>query len=471
MYDQADRDELARELADAFLAGPWRADSLAESGGGVLDRWPGWMEPLAMSVVAVYRSPPVDRWFELVSLIERFLAERPAGSDDRDPPRLLRLLPVDPDLLSARAHNSRFGRQAGFPLAHDWPIAEISSVPDLAERLELSVGQLAWLADVRSLERTVTDERLRNYRYRALPRGEGRLPRLIEAPKARLKEIQRWVLREILQHVPAHEAAHGFVSGRSAVTHAKLHTRQQTVLRLDLKDFFASVSAGHVYRIFRTLGYTQPVAHALTGISTNAIPAAIWQQVPRTADPRLVQARFWLGRQLATPHLPQGAPTSPALANLAAYRLDRRLAGLARASGFRYSRYADDLTFSGPRDLRSGRERFEELVATIAREQGFALNRHKSALRSAAARQMVCGVVVNEHPNVARAEYDRLRAILHNAARHGAESENRAGIPQFEAHLRGRIAWISSLNPARGEKLRRRFDQIEWGRSPGPQPH
>ena len=336
MYDIADRAELASELADAFLAGPWRVDSIAENGGGVLDRWPDWMEPLAMSVVAVHRSAPVDRRRELVGLIDRFLAERPAAPGDEGPPRLLRLLPVEPDLPPAYSLE-RWGRRRSHPLTHGWPIAPIPSVPDLAERLELSVGQLAWLADVRSLERTVADERLRNYRYRALPRGDGRLPRLIEAPKARLKEVQRWVLREILQHVPAHDAAHGFVAGRSAITHARLHTRRQAVLRLDLKDFFASVRAGRVYRTFRTLGYSRPVAHVLTGLCTNVVPAAVWEQLPRTADPGLVQARFWFGRQLATPHLPQGAPTSPALANLAAYRLDWRLAGLADASGFRYS--------------------------------------------------------------------------------------------------------------------------------------
>ena len=106
-------------------------------------------------------------------------------------------------------------------------------------------------------------------------------------------------------------------------------------------------------------------------------------------------------------------------------------------------------------------------MATIAREQGFALNRRKSSVRSAAARQTVCGVVVNDRPNLARLEYDRLKAILHNAARHGPAVENRADLPEFEAHLRGRIAWVSALNAARGEKLRRRFDEITWGAEGG----
>jgi hypothetical protein len=79
-----------------------------------------------------------------------------------------------------------------------------------------------------------------------------------------------------------------------------------------------------------------------------------------------------------------------------------------------------------------------------------------------AGRQRVCGIVVNEHPNVGREQYDELKAILHNAARNGPAAENRAGVPDFRAHLLGRIAWVASLNPGRGEKLRRRFDQIAW---------
>lgn len=451
MYEADERDALATELAEAFLAGPWKAQAVAESGAGCLDRWPSWMEALALHVVAAFRSAPTDRRYALEALIESFLAEHPAGPGELQPPGIIRLL----------AEEAGWTGHGEGRLEHAWPIAEIDSVAGLADRLELSHGQLAWLADVRSLEQTVSHEKLRNYRYRVLPRRSG-LPRILEAPKARLKEIQRWILHEILDHVPTHEATQGFTRGRSVRTHAALHTGQASVLRLDLRDFFASVTAGRVFGIFRTLGYHPSVAHVLTGLTTNTVPRMVWQAVPHVSDPRLVQPRFWLGRALATPHLPQGAPTSPALANLAAFRLDRRLAGLAAATQVRYSRYADDLTFSGSARLRRRRDRFEELVAEIAREEGFAVNTNKSFLQVAASRQSVCGVVVNVRPNVPRSEYDELKAILHNAARHGPHSQNRSGLPEFEAHLRGRIAWVESLNPARGEKLRRRFAEIAW---------
>ena len=367
MYNELERTTLAGELAAAFLTGPWKAEDVAESGAACLDRWPSWMTALALSVVAVFRTPPSDRPGELARLIETFLAEHAAKAEEPEPPRILRLLAGGG---SGQRHSTgRLSRRGVArtrpPLEHDWPIAKIDSADDLAERLELSGGQLAWLADVRGLERTVTAEKLRNYRYLTVARGDG-LPRVIESPKARLKEIQRWLLHEILDHVPPHDAAHGFTRGRSVISHARLHTHQETVLRLDLKDFFASIAAARVYGIFVTMGYAPSVAHVLTGLSTNTVAQAVWSRIPRTAERRLVQPRFWLGRQLATPHLPQGAPTSPALANLAAFRLDRRLTGLARASGLRYSRYADDLTFSGAGALRRRAEHFQEVAAKIA---------------------------------------------------------------------------------------------------------
>jgi RNA-directed DNA polymerase len=443
VYDAPERLQLAEELADAFLDGRWRAEDLAERAAGRLDRWPSWLDALAFAAAAIDRSAPTQRRAELVGVIDAFLGDRPAEPPGIDPPLILR------QLVPTRRTP-----------VHDWPVARIGSVPALAERLELSDGQLAWLADIRSLERTVEPEKLRNYRYRWVARRSG-LPRLLEAPKARLKEIQRWLLHEILDQVPPHDAAHGFTRGRSVRTHAAGHVGQPAVLRLDLRDFFSSVSAGRVYGIFRTLGYTPSVAHVLTGLCTNTIPTAVWNGLGPLAQPSLVQPRFWLGRALATPHLPQGAPTSPALANLAGFGLDRRLSGLATKSHLRYSRYADDLTFSGALSRRRSGP-FVELVAKITADEGFRLHPDKSSLRTGSQRQLVTGVVINATLNTPRDEYDRLKAILHRLATNRPDS-CAAGTPvDMEAHLRGRVAWVTSLNPHRGEKLRRLLAAIDW---------
>ena len=93
------------------------------------------------------------------------------------------------------------------------------------------------------------------------------------------------------------------------------------------------------------------------------------------------------------------------------------------------------------------------------------MNDRKSTLTTRAGSQRVCGVVVNQRTNMARADYDTLKATIHNAARHGPASQNRAGVPDFRAHLLGRIAWVEQLHPEHGKKLRRQFNHIDWNRN------
>ena len=174
--------------------------------------------------------------------------------------------------------------------------------------------------------------------------------RLLEAPKRELKDLQRQVLHGILDHIPAHDAAHGFRPGRSARTAAARHQGRAVVLRLDLESFFTSVGVGRVYGIFRLAGYPEPVAHALAGLCTTATPPDVLRRAPEAPD-ALREHRRRMLHALRGPHLAQGSPTSPALANLSAFGLDRRLAGLADKLGATYTRYADDLVLSGGRDL------------------------------------------------------------------------------------------------------------------------
>jgi hypothetical protein len=444
VYGPRARAYLARALADAFLAGVWNERALARRGGSVLERRPSWLPAVVREVLTAYHRPPLDRPRELATFVEAVLEAQEWSAAETRPPRIRRWLIPE----------QAMGRRR-------WPVPEIASIGALASFLALEPGELDWLADARGLERTVADERLRNYRYCWLPRGGGP-PRLIEQPKLRLKSIQRRLLHELLDLIPAHPAAHGFTRGRSARSHAAQHTGRHIVLRLDCEDFFASIAAGRVFGIFRTAGYPEGVAHALTALTTNVIPLAEWAALAPARELRAAEAHHRLGRRLATPHLPQGAPTSPALANLAAFRLDRRLAGLAASLGATYSRYADDLTLSGPLSLLRAAADVRRWVAAIAAEEGFAINERKTALMTSGGRQRVCAIVVNEHPNVTRGDYDELKAILHNARRNGPAAENRAGVADFRAHLLGRIAWVEALNSTRGAKLRRRSEQIGW---------
>jgi hypothetical protein len=205
------------------------------------------------------------------------------------------------------------------------------------------------------------------------------------------------------------------------------------------------------------------VAHLLTGLVTNTVPRSAWARTPRPEQTELLAAHRRLGRRLAHPHLPQGAPTSPVLANLAAFGLDRRLSGLAAATGCSYSRYADDLAFSFASHRTNEKVRgLLNTVDRIVRDEGFRCNTLKTFVRRAGQRQRLSGVIINDRPNMERKEYDRLKAILHNAAHTGPAPENRAQRPRFRQHLEGRISWVTQLNPARGERLMAAFERIDW---------
>jgi hypothetical protein len=261
-----------------------------------------------------------------------------------------------------------------------------------------------------------------------------------------------------LDRVPPHEAAHGFRAGRSITTFAAPHVGQPVVARIDLKDFFPCVTRARVTAMFRTVGYPEIVAELLAGLCTTVTPLHVWDGVEACSRSVLqaTQSRY------RVPHLPQGSPTSPAIANLCAYRLDRRLAGLARAAGGSYTRYADDLAFSGDADFARGIKRFLVHVAATVAEEGFIVHHHKTRIMRDGVRQHLAGVVVNKCLNVRRRDYDDLKATLTNCARHGAGGQNRAAHPDFRAHLRGRIAFVTQLHPDRGHKLRQIFDRIVW---------
>jgi hypothetical protein len=226
-----------------------------------------------------------------------------------------------------------------------------------------------------------------------------------------------------------------------------------------LRDFFPTFRAARVQTLFRTLGYPEPVADLLAGICTNVAPRYLWSgSRVDIGPPQLQEARALYAR----PHLPQGAPTSPALANLCAYRVDCRLGGLAQAIGVEYTRYADDLAFSGDGTFERQQGRFSTHVAAILLEEGFAVNHRKTRLMRQGVRQHLAGLVANQRINVPRTDFDRLKATLTNCVRLGPESQNRESHPSFRSHLEGRIGFVQMINPAKGARLRTIFEQIKW---------
>jgi len=334
-----------------------------------------------------------------------------------------------------------------------WRVPPLATTRELASWIGIAPGDLEVLADRRGISRSSQDPRARHYRYTWIPKPSGG-HRLVEAPKARLRTAQRRILDGILAHIPPHDSAHGFRAGRSVVSFAKAHVGHAVVLRVDLQAFFPSVFGARVIGILRTAGYPEDVSRTLAALCTHRTPSDVLATAPVHDPVDLARMR--------TPHLPQGAPTSGALANLAAYRLDVRVAGFAAKLGAHYSRYADDLVLSGDRELARAAPTIVARLATIAAAEGFSLNFRKTRVMTSSTRQRVTGIVVNEKLSAPRAEVERLRAILHNCRRDGPTTQNREHHPDFRAHLRGRVAWIQSLDPVKGSRLHGMFEQIRW---------
>lgn len=339
-----------------------------------------------------------------------------------------------------------------------WNVPAIESTGDLAKWLGLNPGELRWFADLKALAYKQRETRLEHYHYRVLAKRFDSV-RLIEAPKPRLKDLQRQILLWILGEVPPHPAAHGFVRGRSIRTFVAPHVGKRVVLRMDLRDFFPTFGGVRIQNVFRTFGYPETVADFLGGVCTNATPIDVWAEIRPDVDlARVAELR----RLYARPHLPQGAPTSPALANICCYGLDCRLAALSESAGATYTRYADDLAFSGDHDFEKRVERFSLAVAVILQEEGLRANHRKTRVMRQGVRQHLAGLVTNEKVNIVRRDFDQLKAVLTNCVRHGPGSQNRDGRPDFRSHLQGKVAFVEMINPAKGKRLRDIFERIPW---------
>jgi hypothetical protein len=438
------RKTVARALAQAFLAGPWEFGALLAGGDFATSAGGTWLRELAFEVLRHFPRPPLHALEALADFIDVNASFRETWSERKMPHVVPRFVPFEPQMGARR-----------------WDVPVLTTHHELSSWLGITDEALLWFADRRGLERVVSEEPLRHYRRQWIDRG-ARQPRLLEAPRPKLKALQRRVLEGILSKLPVHDAAHGFVAGRSATTHARVHVGRAWVVRFDLEAFFTHVGVARALGVFTTAGYPWGVSRSLLGLCTTRTPEAVLRAAPyaQPATGESLNQRFHLQRALASWHLPQGAPTSPALANLTSFSLDARLQGYAEANGLVYSRYADDLVFSGDTKLRVGT--LAQFVRTVAKDEGFRVNEGKTRVMRAHRRQEVTGVVVNAKPNVGRHEFDLLKAQLHRCRRDGPAPHADGDVAKLKARLQGQIAWVAQLSPSRGAKLRRTFDDVAW---------
>ena len=424
--------EVARAIAKAFLAGQLDPRQMAARGSIALGRQWYFLKPLARRIHSQLQGKTRPPLASVVTLLQS-----------------------DAGLIQAMEGHSRrvkvvswlTGPQKMQPASavSAWPVPPFETPAELAGWLQLTLSELEWFADLKHyLRRPRVPAGLRHYHYRILQKRSGG-QRLIEAPKPRLKAIQQKILAHILSAMRPHNAAHGFRRGRSIRSFTAPHAGQQAVLKMDLEDFFPSIQRARVQALFRTAGYPEAVANLLGGLCTAVTPREI-----------LNNAAY------SIPHLPQGAPTSPALANLCGYRVDSRLRALAHSAGAEYTRYADDLAFSGGTEFERSAERFSALAASILKKEGFSVNHRKTRIMRQGVRQQLTGLVVNMRPNIRRSDYDGLKAILTNCERGRPGEQNRDKRSDFRAHLSGRVSFVESINPGRGAKLRAIYNRIDW---------
>ena len=276
----------------------------------------------------------------------------------------------------------------------------------------------------------VIDEK---YLYRSIkiPKKLGGY-REISVPIFDLKYLQRWILDNILDNMQPSQYATGFIKKRSIVDNATNHVGANYLLNLDLRNFFPTITFQSVFRLFFYYGYTKEVSYTLAKLCTHE------------------------GK------LPQGSPASPAISNLVCLKLDERLSRLASSFSINYSRYADDMTFSGERGFRE----FFPLVEKIIIEEGFAINDKKTRIAGKHQRQEITGLIINDgKPRVSKIYKRKLQQEIYYCKKFGVISHmERVGQTKrfYREHLYGKAYFVKMVEPTVGANFLRELDSLSW---------
>lgn len=274
-----------------------------------------------------------------------------------------------------------------------------SSTEDVAKLLHVSPGDINHLLS----------KLAKQYVERTRRKADGSKRKLL-VPSESLKLIQRKIAANILNKVPLLPCVYGGVRGKSVPRNAKVHVGQDVVFCMDIEQCFPSIGPAMVRSIFQELGFGPDACGLLTKLTT------------------------WLGQ------LPQGVPTSTVLANLVLMRIDRRILGLKEIHRFNYTRWVDDLTFSGGMRLL----KIRQLLRRIVEDEGFKVNPEKIQTMLAKDRQVVTKLVVNTQVNLPREQREAIRAAIKTHLATGG------GLP---AQVEGRMHWLRAVNPRVGENL------------------
>lgn len=253
------------------------------------------------------------------------------------------------------------------------------------------------------------------YRHFEIPKKNGST-RTLSEPLPSLKEIQNWILEEILYNIKVSRYAKAYVRNRSIKDHVRYHANEAQILTLDVTKFFDSIKIELVENFFNHLGYSNLISNLLARLCT------------------------------LNESLPQGAPTSPYLSNILMYDFDEAIAKYCKNNELKYTRYADDLAFSGEFNK-------EDLVAKVSEELiklGLELNDEKTILMTAKVQQVITGIVVNKKIQVPKFERNKIRNAMFFIKKYGLDSHlerTKEERVNYLKHLLGKIQYILFLNP------------------------
>lgn len=302
-------------------------------------------------------------------------------------------------------------------------------------KLEMECEQLKRLIDSSKLEKISNIESIGEY-YLTFPltKKNGK-KRWIDAPILELKLVQNQILDNILIHLEPHNDAVGFKPGSNMIEGAKKHLGHKAILNIDLKNFFHSVKFHQVVKIMAEIG---------TKITNQGITDR-WYR-----DEIITLTRLCCYKN----RLPQGAPTSPYLSNLAARQLDTNLKSFSLKHNLTYSRYADDMSFSHPDGDIDLMEMYHKIIK-IVDKTGFKINYKKTRIQRSHQRMSVTGINVNKKLGVPKWKWRNFRAKLHNLEKSGKPISYK----ELEK-LKGYAEWIRTLNRQRGEKFLKKIGQL-----------
>jgi len=306
-------------------------------------------------------------------------------------------------------------------------IPPLRSFLDVAQALGLTSAQLQWLVYHRQVASSD------HYSRFEIPKRNGKT-RVISSPKPAMKKAQTWVRDNVLSTMNYHDAAMAFRPATSIVDNARVHAGAKVIVRIDLKDFFPSIGFDRVTNLFESVGYNGGVATMLALICTDA---------PRA---KVVLDGLTQWATIAPRSLPQGAITSPDIANLVAYSLDLRLSAYADKSGWKYTRYADDLVLSTSSEDANATGMVAG-VTRICEEEQFTVNPEKTRVMRSPHRQTVTGIVVNDgNLRLSRRDMKRIRAFLHQCESKGLDKVSEEKGKDALAIAKGYFAYVFMVN-------------------------